>query len=50
MIGMTWISYIYLWFGDLIRSLSFTIVVMVVSIFVYVFYEMAWEKFMKKKR
>ena len=51
MIGMTWISLLsYLWFGDLIRSLSFTIVVMVVSIFVYVFYEMAWEKFMKKKR
>ena len=51
MIGMTWISLLsYLWFGDLIRSLSFTIVVMVVSIFVYVFYEMVWEKFMKKKR
>ena len=51
MICMTWISLLsYLWFGDLIRSLSFTIVVMVVSIFVYVFYEMAWEKFMKKKR
>ena len=51
MIGMTWISLLsYLWFGDLIRSLSFTVVVMVVSIFVYVLYEMAWEKFMKKKR
>jgi len=51
MIGMIWISLLsYLWFGDLIRSLSFTIVVMVVSIFVYVFYEMGWEKFMKKKR
>ena len=50
MIGMIWISLLsYLWFGDLIRSLSFTIVVMVVSIFVYVLYEMAWEKFMKKK-
>ena len=51
MIGMTWISLLsYLWFGDLIRSLSFTVVVMVVSIFVYVLYEMAWEQFMKKKR
>ena len=51
MIGMIWISLLsYLWFGDLIRSLSFTLVVVVVSIFVYVFYEMAWEKFMKKKR
>ena len=51
MIGMIWISLLsYLWFGDLIQSLSFTLVVVVVSIFVYVFYEMAWEKFMKKKR
>ena len=51
MIGMIWISLLsYLWFGDLIRSLSFTLVVIIVSIFAYVFYEMAWEKFMKKKR
>ena len=50
MIGMIWISLLsYLWVGDLIRSLSFTLVVMVVSIFAYVFYEMAWEKIMKKK-
>ena len=50
MIGMVWISLLsYLWFGDLIRSLSFTIVVMIVSIFAYVFYEIVWEKFMKKK-
>ena len=50
MIGMVWISLLsYLWFGDLIRSLSFTIVVMIVSIFAYVFYEIVWVKFMKKK-
>jgi hypothetical protein len=50
MIGMIWISLLsYLWFGDLIRSLSFTIVVVVVSIFAYVFYEMAWERFINKK-
>ena len=50
-IGMIWISLLsYLWFGDLIRSLCFTLVVVVVSIFAYVFYEMAWEKIMKKKR
>jgi uncharacterized membrane protein len=49
MIGIIWISLLsYVWFGDLIRSLSFTLVVTVVSIFVYVIYEMVWEKFIKK--
>jgi len=49
LIGMFWISILsYIWFGDLIRSLSFTLVVVVVSIFVYVIYEMIWEKFTKK--
>jgi hypothetical protein len=49
MIGIAWISLLsYVWFGDLIRSLSFTLVVTVVSIFVYVIYEMVWEKFIKK--
>ena len=46
LIGLTWISLLsYLWFGDWIRSLSFSIVVLVVSIFIYVLYELAWEKF-----
>ena len=49
-LGMIWISLLsYLWFGDWIQSLGFTIVVMVVSIFAYVIYELAWERFMKKK-
>jgi len=49
--GMIWISLLsYLWFGDWIRSLGFTIVVMVVSIFAYVIYELAWERFMKKNK
>ena len=49
MIGIIWISLLsYVWFGDLIRSLSFTLVVTVVSIFVYVIYEMVWGKFIKK--
>ena len=51
LIGLTWISLLsYLWFGDWIRSLSFTIVVMVVSIFAYVMYELVWERFMKKNK
>ena len=48
-IGMIWISLLsYLWFGNWIRSLSFTSVVVVVSIFAYILYELAWERFMKK--
>jgi len=49
-IGMIWISLLsYLWFGNWIRSLNFTSVVVVVSIFAYILYELAWEKFMIKK-
>ena len=40
----------YLWFGNWIRSLSFTSVVVVVSIFAYILYELAWERFMKKNK
>jgi hypothetical protein len=48
-IGMIWISLLsYLWFGNWIRSLSFTSVVVVVSIFAYILYELAWEKLMIK--
>ena len=50
LIGLTWISLLsYLWFGDWIRSLSFSIVVLVVSIFIYVLYEMVWERFINNK-
>ena len=50
LIGLIWISLLsYLWFGDWIRSLGFSIVVLVVSIFIYVLYEMAWERFINNK-
>ena len=50
-IGMIWISLLsYLWFGNWIQSLGFTTVVVIVSIFAYVFYEMLWEKFTKNKK
>jgi len=50
LIGLIWISLLsYLWFGDWIRSLTFSIVVLVVSIFVYVLYELAWERFTDNK-
>ena len=49
-IGMIWISLLtYLWFGNWIQSLGFTTVVVIVSIFAYVIYEMLWEKFTKNK-
>ena len=51
LIGLIWISLLsYLWFGDWIRSLSFSVVVLIVSIFIYVLYEMAWERFIKSKK
>ena len=50
-IGMIWISLLtYLWFGNWIQSLGFTTVVVIVSIFAYVIYEMLWEKFTKNKK
>ena len=49
-IGMIWISLLtYLWFGNWIQSLGFTTVVVIVSIFAYVLYEILWEKFSKNK-
>ena len=50
LIGLIWISLLsYLWFGDWIRSLSFSIVVLLVSIFIYVLYELVWERFTNNK-
>ena len=50
-IGLSWISILsYRWFGSWLRSLSFSIVLVVVSIFVYILYELAWNKIIKNKR
>ena len=50
-IGMIWISLLsYLWFGNWTRSLGFTSVVVIVSIFPYVLYEQLWERFTKNKK
>ena len=47
-IGIIWISILsYLWFGDWIRSVGFSIVVMIISIFIYVLYEVVWSKLTK---
>ena len=49
--GMIWISLLsYIWFVNWIRSLSFISVVVVISIFAYILYELAWERFMKKNK
>jgi len=50
-IGLSWISVLsFIWFGDWMRSLFFSLVLMIVGIFVYVLYELAWNKVFKSKR
>ena len=50
-IGFSWISILsYVWFGSWLRSLSFSMLVMIVSIFAYILYELAWNKIIKNKR
>jgi uncharacterized membrane protein len=38
----------YLWFGDWIQSLRFSLILVIICIFTYVFYELVWNKFIKK--
>ena len=38
----------FLWFGNWIQSLSFSLVLIVISIFTYVLYEIVWNKLSKK--
>ena len=48
-IGLIWISLLsYFWFGSWSKSILFSIVVMVVSIFIYVIYEVLWSKFLNR--
>ena len=38
-IGLSWISILsYVWFGSWLRSLSFSLVVVIVSIFIYILF------------
>ena len=49
-IGFLWISILsYVWFDSWMRSLAFSLVVVIVSIFVYILYELAWNKIIKNK-
>ena len=44
-VGIIWITlFSYMWFGNWNKSFLFSFIVMIVSIFVYVIYEMIWEK------
>jgi len=48
-IGIIWISLLsYFWFGNWMRSISFSIIVMIISVFIYVLYEVIWIKLSKK--
>ena len=48
-IGITWISlFTYFWFGNLSSSIIFSIIVMIISIFIYVLYEIIWNKLPKE--
>ena len=47
-IGLVMTSIIsYLWFGNWIQSLSFSLVLIIISIFTYVLYEIVWNKLSK---
>ena len=48
-IGLVMTSIIsYLWFGNWIQSLSFSLVLIIISIFTYVLYEIVWNKLSEK--
>jgi hypothetical protein len=49
-VGLLWISILsYIWFGSWLRSLSFSLVLVILSIFFYILYELAWIKIIKNK-
>ena len=39
---------LYLWFGNWIQSLSFSLVLIIISVFTYVLYEIVWSKLSRK--
>ena len=44
-VGIIWITlFSYMWFGNWNKSFLFSFIVMIVSIFVYVIYEILWQK------
>ena len=50
-IGLIWISLLsYFWFGSWDKSILFSITVMIISIFIYVLYELVWNKITNKNK
>ena len=48
-IGLVMTSIIsFLWLGNWIQSLSFSLILIIISIFTYVLYEIVWNKLSKK--
>jgi len=44
-VGIIWITlFSYMWFGNWNKSFLFSFIVMIVSIFVYVIYEILWQE------
>ena len=44
-IGIIWITlFSYMWFGNWNKSFLFSFIVMIISIFIYVIYEIFWQK------
>ena len=50
-IGFLWISILsYIWFDSWVRSLTFSVVVLFVSVFIYILYELAWDRIIKNRK
>ena len=48
-VGIVWITvFSYMWFGNWNKSFLFSFIVMIVSIFIYVIYEILWQKLLNK--
>ena len=50
-IGIIWITlFSYLWFGDWDKSFLFSFIIMVISIFIYVLYEIVWARLFENNK
>ena len=48
-VGIIWITlFSYIWFGTWKKSFLFSFIVMIVSIFIYIIYEILWQKLLNK--
>jgi len=44
-VGIVWITlFSYLWFGNWNKSFLFSFILMIISIFIYIIYEIIWQK------